>query len=479
MEQLSSKIKNKPHRPVRVMQFGEGNFLRAFIDWFFQNFNDKGNWNSGVAVVQPLAMGRVKELEKQDGLYTLLLEGVQNGELIKSRQLIDVLEDFIDPYTEYDHYLSYAKSTDLKMIISNTTEAGIAYDPTDTDFSVTPHSFPGKLLALLKARYDAFNGCYDAGLFIVACELIDYNGTQLKECMVKLSKDKGFDEDFITWLTTANKFYNTLVDRIVPGYPKDQVESLREELGYIDNNMVKGEIFHLWVVEGDPCIKEFLPIDASGLNIVVTDNVRPYKERKVKILNGSHTCMVPIAYQMDERLVSEMMNDPLCYTYLNDFLQSEVWPTIALSTEECEAFTNAVFERFKNPTIRHELITISLNSMTKYKTRILPSALSSYELTKELPGHALFSFACLLNMYTIRKEDGSCLIQDDPAFIEMWDGLKDADSATIVNTVMSLSHWDGAFDTMAGSKEYVESCLTLIRKVGVRNAIHEIFGYTL
>ncbi|MBQ4374544.1 MAG: tagaturonate reductase [Erysipelotrichales bacterium] len=478
MEVLNEKIMKKTHRPVKILQFGEGNFLRAFIDWFIQTIDNKTDFNGGVAVVQPLAHGRVRDLEAQDGLYTLLLEGVQNGEVIRHRELIDVLEDYIDPYTQYDKFLSYAKSEDLKITISNTTEAGIAYDPTDLDFEHTPKSYPGKLLALLKARYDHFRGAKEAGLFIIACELIDNNGDELKKCLVKLAKDKGYDEDFLNWLTTANRYYNTLVDRIVPGYPRDQVEKLREELGYIDNNMVKGEIFHLWVVEGDFAIKDVFPVDKAGLNIILTDNVKPYKERKVKILNGAHTCMVPIAYQMGKTLVSEMMNDETCRTFLNDFMHDEVWPTIKLTEKECESFTNDVFERFMNPTIRHELLTISLNSMTKYKTRILPSAKAIYEKTGVLPKHALFSLACLFNMYSLKTEDGAPLVKDDPEFLELWAEMFNGTHTEeeIVKHVMSLPHWEYDFDTMKGSKDYVAKILKEIRETGVREALRNEFG---
>lgn len=478
METLNKTVVQKNTRPVKIMQFGEGNFLRAFIDWFIQEINNKTDFNGGVAVVQPLDFGRVDELKKQDGLYTLLLEGVQNNEIVHHLEVIDVLEDFINPYRDYDHYLEYAKSKDLKLVISNTTEAGIVYDPSDLDFKTTPKSYPGKLLALLKARYDYFNGSNDAGLYILACELIDYNGDQLKECMVKLAKDHNYGDDFINWLTHANKFYNTLVDRIVPGYPKDQIETLQNQLGYIDNNIVKGEIFHLWVIEGDFSLKDVFPVHQTDLNIVLTDNVKPYKERKVKILNGSHTCMVPIAYQMGKTLVSEMMNDAKCHHFLNEFLQTEVWPTIDLSIEECKAFTDAVFERFMNPTIRHELLTISLNSMTKYKTRILPSAVATYEKTQELPRHALFSMACLFNMYSLKNSDNTSLVKDDDEFITMWETLYSSDKSVeeIVDYVMSLPHWEYNFDLMKGSKAFVAKCLNDIRTIGVEATMEKVFG---
>lgn len=475
MENLNSTIVSKKQRPTKIIQFGEGNFLRAFIDWFIQTIDDETDFNGGVAVVQPLATGRVKELEKQDGLYNLLLEGIEDGELKRSLQTIDVLNQFINPYSEYADYLALAENPDIKLVISNTTEAGIVYDPNDTNYDVCPTSFPGKLLALLKRRYDHFNGSKDAGLYILACELIDYNGSKLKEVMNKLAQDKGYSAEFIDWLNNANLYYNTLVDRIVPGYPRDQIEQLTEELGYIDNNIVKGEYFHLWVIEGDPCLTKVFPVDKTKLNIIITDNVKPYKERKVKILNGAHTCLVPIAYQMDKRLVSEMMNDPKCNKFLMDFMHNEVWGTIDLSKEELENFTNSVFNRFLNPTIKHELLTIALNSMTKYKTRVLPSAIATYEKTKQLPKHALFSLACWFNMYSFKNEDGTLLIKDDPEFIEMWQGLANASVDEIVDKVMSLKHWEYDFDQMEGAKDFVKKCLSSIKEKGVEATLDEVF----
>ena len=476
MENLNSKIVAKKQRPTKIIQFGEGNFLRAFIDWFIQVINDETDFNGGVAVVQPLAAGRVKELEKQDGMYNLLLEGIEDGELKRSLQVIDVINECINPYDEYDRYLSLAESPDIKLVISNTTEAGIVYDPKDTDYDKCPTSFPGKLLALLKRRYDCFKGSKDAGLYILACELIDYNGDKLKEVLNQLAKDKNYEPEFIDWLNNANKFYNTLVDRIVPGYPKDQIQQLTEELGYIDNNIVKGEYFHLWVIEGDPCLKDVFPVDKTKLNIIITDNVKPYKERKVKILNGAHTCLVPVAYQMDKRLVSEMMNDPKCNKFLLDFMHDEVWGTIDLSEKELEDFTNSVFNRFLNPTIKHELLTIALNSMTKYKTRVLPSAIATYEKTGQLPKHALFSLACWFNMYSFRNEDGTLLIKDDPEFIEMWEGLSSASAEEITDKVMSLKHWEYDFDKMEGAKQFVCKCLASIKEKGVEATLDEVFG---
>ena len=385
METLSKKIHNKPQRPIKIMQFGEGNFLRAFVDWIIQNLNDNGAINSSVAVVQPMPFGRVADIAAQDGLYTVRLEGIDKGEKVKKSQIIDVIGDCINPFTDYEHFLSYGESEDLQIIISNTTEAGIAYDPADTDFTQCPKSFPGKLLALLKRRYDHFNGDMTKGLAIVPCELIDNNGDELYKCLTQLAEHIGYDKAFINWLHNANHYTSTLVDRIVPGYPKNEIDAIREECGYIDNNVVKGEIFHLWVLKKEPYIQSIFPADSTGLNVIFADDIKPYKQRKVKILNGSHTAMVPVAYLCGIDTVGEAVNDPTIGKFVRDFVFDEVNPTIDLPQDQMVAFATSVIERYQNPYIRHELMSIALNSTTKFRTRLLPTLTDYVRIKGKLP----------------------------------------------------------------------------------------------
>ena len=420
MELISKKIYNKPVRPIKIMQFGEGNFLRAFIDWIIQNLNDDGAICSDVAVVQPMPFGRVKELKEQDGLYTLRLEGIDNGEKVKKSRVIDVIGDLINPFEEYEHYLSYGESEDLQIIISNTTEAGIALDPTDTDFTVCPKSFPGKLLALLKRRYDRFNGDMSKGLAIVPCELIDNNGDELYKCLTELAKICGMDEKFIEWLQKANHFTSTLVDRIVPGYPRGEIEAIQKETGYIDNNIVKGEIFHLWVLKKEPFVQSVLPADKTGLNVIFADSIKPYKQRKVKILNGSHTAMVPVAYLCGIDTVGEAVNDPVIGKFVRDFVFEEVNPTIDLPQDQMVAFANSVIERYQNPFIRHELMSIALNSTTKFRTRLLPTLQDYVRIKGELPLHLIFAFAALVEFHKGKRGDADIELKDDPAFLKRW-----------------------------------------------------------
>ncbi len=480
MENLSSKVVNKVKHPVKIMQFGEGNFLRAFIDWIVDSMNKKANFNAGVVVVQPMPFGRVKELSEADGLYTLYLQGINNGQIVKTHQVIDCLEDFINPFTEYQKYLDYAKSEDLEYVVSNTTEAGIAFDPNDTDFTKTPNSFPGKLLAFLKARYDYFDGDLNKGLEIIPCELIDHNGDTLKETLVQLAKHNHMDDAFISWVEHANRYYNTLVDRIVPGYPRNEDKHLWQQLGYIDNNMVVGEIFHLWVIDGKTVknLEKKFPTKEAGLNVLFVDSIKPYKERKVKILNGSHTCLVPVSYLSGIDTVRETIEDAQLNKFVLDFIFHEVVPTINIPRDQMDSYANSVLERYGNPFVRHELMSIALNSVTKYKTRILPAVLQNLEVLHHFPNHALFSLAALMVFYRGKRGNEDIKLADDAwaldLFNELWsnfDGTK-ASCMQIAKHVLSLeTHWEVDLTKFDGVLDYVTNCLYEITTTSMRDAL--------
>lgn len=483
VENLSSKVVKKVNHPVKIMQFGEGNFLRAFVDWIIDSMNKKANFNAGVVVVQPMPFGRVKELSEADGLYTLYLQGLNNGEVVKTSQVIDCLEDFINPFEQYQKYLDYAKSEDLEYVISNTTEAGIAFDPADTDFTKTPVSYPGKLLAFLKARYDFFKGDESKGLEIIPCELIDHNGDTLKETLVKLANHIGMPADFVAWVENANRYYNTLVDRIVPGYPRNEDKALWEQLGYIDQNMVVGEIFHLWVIDGKTVkdLEKKMPTAEAGLNVLFVDSIKPYKERKVKILNGSHTCLVPVSYLSGIDTVRETIEDKQLNKFVLDFIFNEVVPTINIPRSEMDSYANSVLERYGNPFVRHELMSIALNSITKYKTRILPSVLQNLEDLKHFPDHALFSLAALMVFYRGKRGTEDIKLADDQwaldMFKDLWagfDGSKEQ-CAKIAHHVLSLeSHWEINLTAFEGVEAFVTECLYEITNTSMRDALAKL-----
>lgn len=476
MEQLNKKIHSKPERKIKIMQFGEGNFLRAFVEWILQDLNDKGAISADVVVVQPMPLGRVKDIAAQDGLYTLRLEGIDKGERVKKSEIIDVIGDCVNPFTDYEKFLRYGESEDLQIIISNTTEAGIALDTTDTDFTVCPKSFPGKLLALLKRRYEKFGGAADKGLAIVPCELIDNNGDELYRVLTELAKVNNMDEKFIEWMQTANHFTSTLVDRIVPGYPKAEIPAIQEETGYIDNNVVKGEIFHLWVLKKEPFVQKVLPADSTGLNVIFADDIKPYKQRKVKILNGSHTALVPVAYLCGIDTVGESMADPTIGKYVRDFIFDEVNPTIDLPQDQMTAFANSVIERYQNPFIRHELMSIALNSTTKFKTRLLPTLLDYVRIFGKLPEHLIFSFAAIIEFHKGKRGDQDIALKDDPSYLAFWHRLWaefDGDYLAMAKKVLAWEEaWDMDMNTIQPEiAEKVASRLEDIDKNGMRDAV--------
>ena len=475
MKLLSKEIAKKEYRKIKIMQFGEGNFLRAFTDWIIQKMNDSGKYEGHVVVVQPLSFGRVKELEEQDGLFTLYLQGLNNGEVVKTHEVIDVLDDFINPYSQYDKFLKYAESEDLEVVISNTTEAGIVLDESDTDFENTPKTFPGKVLALLRHRYEHFNKDVTKGLSFICCELIDYNGDELRKCVLGLAKVKGYEQEFINWINEACHFTSTLVDRIVPGYPRDEIKEITEELGYIDNNIVKGEIFHLWVLQKEETIERLFPCDKVGLNVIYADSITPYKQRKVKILNGCHTCLVPVAYLYGIDTVRESIENEHIGQFTKEFVFDEVVPTIKLPHDQMVSFANSVFERYLNPFVRHELMSIALNSISKYKARVMQTVKDYYEINNTLPTHAMFSLASLIKFYFGKRNENEAIkLNDDPKYLQFFANLKERNlsEAEIVKEVLANEDmWQEDLNQFANMHEVVTSYLKLINEKGMKEAL--------
>jgi tagaturonate reductase len=475
MKQLNVENYNKTKRKIRIMQFGEGNFLRAFVEWIIAKNNAAGSMDAGVVVVQPMPFGRIKELAQADGLYTLCLEGIDGGKVVESREIIDVLDDFINPYEEYDKFLQYAKSADLEVVVSNTTEAGIALDASDTDWTVCPKSFPGKLLALLKARYDYFKGDPNRGLAIVPCELIDNNGSELRCVMNELAVIANLDAAFINWLNTACHFTDTLVDRIVPGYPRDTAAKIEEETGYLDSNIVKAEVFHLWVLRSDEFIEEKFPVNKAGLNVLYVPDITPYKQRKVKILNGTHTAIVPVAYLAGCDTVGESMADKDVRKFAEGLINDEIKPTIKLPKDEVDAFANSVIERFENPFIRHELMSIALNSTTKFKTRLLPSYNGYVEKYGDLPRHILFAFAALCVFYKGKRGEEDIKLQDNPEYLEFWQQLwQNKDYRVIAETVLARTDiWE---QDLSNACDIVAGYIADIDTLGAREALQKFLA---
>lgn len=384
----------------RIIQFGEGGFLRSFVDMFVNIMNEKGLFDGKVVVVQPIEKGLVNVLNEQGGVYHQYLRGIENGEVINSMTEVHSISRGINPYTDYAAYLELAHNPDMRFIVSNTTEAGIEYLGTERLDDAPPKSFPAKLTALLHERYKA--GL--PGFIILCCELIDHNADFLREYVLKYAELWGLGEGFKTWIERENSFCNTLVDRICTGYPRDEAEELCRQLGCEDRLINTAEIFHLWVIEGDH--EDELPLKKAGINVIWTSDVTPYKKRKVRILNGAHTSMVLAARLYGLSTVGECLNDDTVRAFLKKALDEEIIPTLG-STEEDVTFGAAVLERFSNPFVKHQLLSIALNSVSKFKARVLPTILEYREKYGRLPQCLTMSLAALIAFYrTEEANDG-------------------------------------------------------------------------
>ena len=469
--------------PERILQFGEGNFLRAFVDYFIDLMNEKAGFNSKVVLCQPIAPGLADMINEQEGLYTLFLRGQENGEKVNRKRVISCVSRCISPYADFDEYLKCASNPDLRFIVSNTTEAGIAYDPECALDDKPANSFPGKLTQFLYERYNRKL----PGFIILSCELIDRNGDELLKCVKKYVDQWGLPSEFAKWVEDENIFCSTLVDRIVPGYPRAEAASICEELGYQDNIIDTAEVFGAWVIEGPQSIKEEFPVEKAGLPILVVDNVDPYKKRKVRILNGAHTSMIMGAYLAGQDIVRDCMKDDVIRGYMNKALYDEIIPVLTgLEEKDKLDFAAAVTDRFANPFIDHQLLSISLNSASKWKARVMPTVLEYYDQKKSLPKVLTFSFAAFLCFYHSGKElrDGALvasrngnefLIKDDAWVLDDFLALKDADDDALADAIINNEKmWDDSLKNLPGFADAVKEDLKLIRDKGMYEAMKEV-----
>ena len=407
MKKINETIEKRYNKyPEKILQFGEGNFLRAFTDWMINKGNEENVYQGSIVLCQPIAPGLANLINDQEGLYTLAMRGIENDQAVEKIEQITSVSRCINPYEDYNALLDIARSADLEVVISNTTEAGISYKEGDKLTDAPPSSFPAKITALLFERYKAFNGDSDKGLLFLPVELIDNNGAELKRIVLQYANEWQLGEEFINWIETANKFTSTLVDRIVTGYPKDQLDYFEEKLGYKDNLIVTSELFNLWVIEGKKEWSEILPIHKTDANVIWTEDVTPYKKRKVRILNGAHTSTVLAAFLAGHDIVLDFMNDEVFKNYLNKLMFNEIIPTLDLPKEELESFACDVIDRFANPYIKHRLLDISLNSASKFNARCLPSLLEYIEEKNEIPTHLTFSLAAFMKFYQGKLVEG-------------------------------------------------------------------------
>lgn len=460
--------------PIKIIQFGEGNFLRAFIDYAFQQLNKEANFNGGIAVVQPIDKGLINVLNSQDGLYTLFMKGVKKGKVIENIELISNIVKGVDPYQNFNEYISLAKEETLEFIISNTTESGIAYESTDTLTMQPPTSFPAKLTVLLYERFKHFNGAADKGVTIIPCELINYNSDTLKDIILKYIDDWSLGAFFKTWILRYCSFHNTLVDRIVPGYPKDEIEMYNSQLQYQDNLIVTAETFFLWVIEGGNELKEKLPFHTTDLDVKIVSDMQPYRTRKVRILNGAHTAMVPMSLLYGNTTVKESVDNSFTGSFINTLVFNEINETLKMEKEELNSFAEEVFDRFRNPFIKHQLADIALNSISKFKVRVLPSLIEYIAIFDKIPTNLTFAFACLIRFYKGEWQNNTLPINDSDAVIknfkEIW-SLNDYQK--IVSEVLSNEEfWEQNLSTINGLADALTFALKEIDKNGVEKAFH-------
>lgn len=470
--------------PERVLQFGEGNFLRAFVNYWFDMANETVGWNGKCVLVQPIAPGLAKLINEQDGLYTLYLRGRENGEKVDRKRVISSVSRCLNPYEQagYDAMMAVAVSDDLEYVVSNTTEAGIVYDPSCQKDDCPPSSFPAKLTQVLYKRWQAGKN----GLVILSCELIDNNGKELQKCVNQYVSQWGLEPAFTEWLGTCT-FCSTLVDRIVPGRIRDpeEVARIEAENGYHDELIDVGEVFGVWNIEGPEWLEQKLPFKAAGLNCPVVPDVTPYKKRKVRILNGAHTGFVLGAYLAGFDIVRDCMQDDTVRGFMNKMLSEEVIPTLPLDRADLDAFAAAVQDRFNNPFVNHELLSISLNSTSKWRARNLPSLLEYAEKTSTLPACLAMSFACYLAFFSNgiqelndkglvcrRPKGNDYVVSDDRWVLEFYAAHKDDSPESLAHAVMTNEQmWGQDLTRIAGFEDAVVKGLHMIREQGAKAAM--------
>ncbi|WP_304508154.1 tagaturonate reductase [Anaerotignum sp.] len=478
-----------PALKEKVLQFGEGNFLRAFTDWMINKANNQGCFDGSIVLCQPIAKGMGEVINSQNGMYTLIMRGIENGKPVEKIEANTSVSRCINPYEDYEALLNMARSQDLKVVISNTTEAGIAYKAGDQLTDRPAQSFPAKVCAFLYERYQVFHGATEKGLLFLPVELIDNNGVNLLRIVLQYAEEWGLEENFKTWVKESNHFCSTMVDRIVTGYPGDQLDYFYNEMGYEDKCLVTSEVFNLWVIEGKKEWADILPIHKTDANVIWTEDATPYKKRKVRILNGGHTATVLAAYLSGHSIVLEMMNDPLFEKYLDKLLYDEIIPTLDLPKEDLEQFASDVKDRFRNPYIKHKLLDISLNSCSKWCARCMPSLLGYVEETGKLPKALAFSFAAFIRFYKgtmdnghytgIRADGTVYSIKDDMEVLEFFAKIwAEKDALGIAQGVLSnTAFWNGTdLNAIDGLTALVTSYLNAMEEKEIKEVLASLLA---
>lgn len=484
MKQLNrNNATHTQNYPTRILQFGEGNFLRAFTDWIVDKMNKEAGFNTGIDVVQPLANGMIDLLNEQDGLYHVYLKGIKNGEPVTEYSLIDCINKGINPYSEYDEYRKAILNPDLRFVFSNTTEAGISWDENDRRDMEPQNSFPGKVASLLYQRYKAFDGDTSKGLIFFACELIDRNGDILKELVLRHAQNWQLEEAFTQWVNEACCFCSTLVDRIVPGFPKDEIENIQQELGYEDKLVVVGEYFHLWVIEAPEWVQAEFPAEKAGLDVKFVSNMKRFREQKVQVLNGCHTGSYAVSFLSGIETVRDAYENLEVGNFMKELVYDEVLPVLDGTEKELKKFANKILERFANPFIRHQWQSIALNAMSKWETRNLPSLINFHNTHQMLPQKLVFSLAAMI-AYFKGEANGECYpVKDDQWILDFYkEAWAQCDGRPIsvyllTEKVLALDKvWKQDLNKIPNLTITVSHYLFLIQQVGMKRAVKAVLS---
>jgi len=487
---VTEKLPSAPDLPVRVIQFGGGVFMRGFIDWMINRMNHLKIFNGSVLLVKLTPGGSFQNYEDQKGQYHHLIRGLSRGNIVEKTELITCIQDWIHPYDNWRGFLDAAANPDLRFVFSNATEAGIAY--TQIDFpEACPASFPAKLAAFLYERYRCFKGSFEKGLIIVPCELIEENGTALKRIILRHVKDWQLEEDFAAWLENANIFADTLVDRIVAPPSETEKPEILKQLPFEDNLLDGSEPYHLFVIQGPEIIKNELPLEQAGVNVIWADDVRPYRERKVKILNGGHTLMTIPAFLYGIDTVREAIDNPVVFEFLKKGIYREIIPAMGLDNRELKDYADTILERFQNPYVEHLLYNISLNSISKFNVRILPSLVGYHNNVGKIPAAISFSLATLLYFYRTdkdatgqyirRRNKETFVVRDEKDVLEIlfqyWQNYDKNDAVNFIKAVLADSRlWGQDLNPIPELTKTVCDHLLLIDEIGMEAALKQFVG---
>ncbi|MBX3062691.1 MAG: tagaturonate reductase [Anaerolineae bacterium] len=452
----------------RVIQFGGGNFLRGFVDWIIEQLNTETTFASSVVVIKPTASGSYDQWTEQEGLFHVQLHGLQDNKLVTSCELITCVSRALNPYHDHAAFLALACQPDIRFIISNTTEMGIAFVRSDQLSDTPPSSFPAKLTQFLYQRFEHFQGAEDKGCIILPCELVEQNGRRLKQIVLQYADLWQLNAAFKTWIETSNQFYNTLVDRIVTGFPKQDSQAVLERIGFNDQLLVEAESYHNWIIEAPSTLNDELPIAQTKLNVHIVDDAEPHRRIKVRILNGAHTCMVPLGYFLGLETVRQVVEHRWLGDFIHTLMLEEVLPTFGTSDPMLTAFADAAWNRFRNPFIQHRLLSIALNSISKFKVRLLPTLTIYAESKQQLPHRIVFAFAALIRFYKGEWAGAEIPLNDDPATIawirEVWQTA--ANTQSVAEQLLANQQlWDQDLLNINGLHELLSNYLARLEEV--------------